>query len=153
LLRTVSELAGAGVRVSSLGEVVDTSAPEGRGFNDCCAVLVAYERALHAERTGAGMAAARSRGRRIGNRTRFFDKERATRVRRSSCGTVFCCSTGRRLTTSLVSWVAEPCWRGHSSPMAEPDPSISRLPSVAFLELLPAAAGTGIVPAHTGRGR
>jgi DNA invertase Pin-like site-specific DNA recombinase len=49
LLDTVSELAVAGVRVISLGEVVDTSAPEGRGFTDCCAVLVAYERALHAE--------------------------------------------------------------------------------------------------------
>jgi DNA invertase Pin-like site-specific DNA recombinase len=52
LQRTISELAGAGVQVISLGEVVDTPAPEGRGFTDCSAVLVAYERARHAERTG-----------------------------------------------------------------------------------------------------
>jgi DNA invertase Pin-like site-specific DNA recombinase len=88
LLGTVSELAGAGVRLIALGEGVDASAPRGRWFTDCCAVLVGYERALHAERTRAGMHRARGRGQRIGNQARVFDKERATRLRDQGWGQI-----------------------------------------------------------------
>ena len=88
LLRTVHELTEAGVRLVSLGEGVDTAAPQGRAFADCCAVLVGYERALHAERTRAGLGRARQRGRRLGNQAHFFDKERATRLRDQGLGQI-----------------------------------------------------------------
>jgi DNA invertase Pin-like site-specific DNA recombinase len=88
LLGTVCELVGSGVRLITLGEGVDTSAPEGKAFTECCAILVEYDRALHAERTRAGIRRARERGRRIGNQTCFFDKERATRLRDQGWGQI-----------------------------------------------------------------
>jgi DNA invertase Pin-like site-specific DNA recombinase len=88
LLDTVSELTQSGVRLIALGEGIDTSVPKGQAFTHCCVVLVGYDRALHAERTSAGMGRARERGRRIGNQARFFDKEWATRLRDQGWGQI-----------------------------------------------------------------
>lgn len=66
LIALVEELRRRKVSVRSLKEHIDTETPAGRMFLNIVAVLAEFERELIVERTHAGLAAARSRGRRGG---------------------------------------------------------------------------------------
>ena len=66
LVDTVSGLAGRGVGFRSLQEQVDTTTPGGKLVFHVFAALAEFERDLIRERTGAGLAAARARGRQGG---------------------------------------------------------------------------------------
>jgi DNA invertase Pin-like site-specific DNA recombinase len=66
LVETVSELAERGVGFRSLQEAVDTTTPGGKLVFHVFAALAEFERDLVRERTSAGLAAARARGRRGG---------------------------------------------------------------------------------------
>ena len=63
LVEFVAELQGRGVQFRSLTDGIDTTTPAGRFFFYVMASLAQMERELLAERTKAGLAAARRRGR------------------------------------------------------------------------------------------
>ena len=66
LVDTISELAERGVGFRSLQEAIDTTTPGGKLVFHVFAALAEFERDLIRERTTAGLAAARARGRRGG---------------------------------------------------------------------------------------
>ena len=66
LVVVMSELEKKDIRVVSLTECIDTVSPAGRFSFHMIAALAEFERALISERTRAGIAAARERGRKIG---------------------------------------------------------------------------------------
>ena len=69
LVDFVADLQGRGVQFRSLTDGIDTTTPAGRFFFHVMASLAQMERELLAERTRAGLAAARRRGR-VGGRKR-----------------------------------------------------------------------------------
>jgi DNA invertase Pin-like site-specific DNA recombinase len=66
LVGTVTGLADRGVGFRSLQEAIDTTTPGGKLVFHVVAALAEFERDLVRERTSAGLAAARARGRRGG---------------------------------------------------------------------------------------
>ncbi len=69
LIETVQQLADRGVGLRSLQESIDTTTPGGRLVFHVFAALAVFERDLVVERTQAGLAAARARGRTGGRPT------------------------------------------------------------------------------------
>ncbi len=69
LVDTITVLADRGVEFRSLQEQVDTTTPGGKLVFHVFAALAEFERDLIRERTAAGLAAARARGRRGGRPT------------------------------------------------------------------------------------
>jgi DNA invertase Pin-like site-specific DNA recombinase len=67
LIQTLTDLASRGIGFKSLTELVDTTTPGGKLVCHVFGVLAEFERDLTRERTQAGLAAARARGR-IGGR-------------------------------------------------------------------------------------
>lgn len=63
LIDTVAHLEGQGVAFHSLTENIDTATPGGKLVFHLFGALAEFERALIRERTMAGLAAARARGR------------------------------------------------------------------------------------------
>lgn len=72
LVNIVNDLEARGVRFKSLKESLDTSGPAGKLVFHMFAALAEFERELLRERTLAGLAAARARGR-IGGRPSVLD--------------------------------------------------------------------------------
>lgn len=66
LVATVNELAGRGIGFESLTEAIDTTTPAGKLVFHIFAALADFERHLISERTRAGLAAGRARGRKGG---------------------------------------------------------------------------------------
>lgn len=73
LIDQVANLEAAGVGLVSLQEHIDTSTPAGKAMFHFCGVMAEFERNLISERTKAGLAAARARGRRGGRRPKITD--------------------------------------------------------------------------------
>lgn len=65
-LDTLEEFERRGIEFRSLTEQIDTSTPVGKLIYQITNALAEFERNLNSERTKAGMAAARKRGRRFG---------------------------------------------------------------------------------------
>ena len=80
LVDTVAALADRGVGFRSLQEQVDTTTPGGKLVFHVFAALAEFERDLIRERTLAGLAAARARGRRGGRPTVWTDEKLRTAV-------------------------------------------------------------------------
>ncbi len=66
LIQTLIELDGRGIGFKSLTESIDTTTPGGRLIFHIFGALAEFERELIRERTNAGLAAARARGRKGG---------------------------------------------------------------------------------------
>ncbi|MBA55336.1 MAG: DNA invertase [Pseudomonadales bacterium] len=66
LVETINELELKGVGFQSLNESIDTTSPTGKLIFHVFAALAEFERSLIQERTKAGLAAARARGRKGG---------------------------------------------------------------------------------------
>lgn len=66
LIRLVADLEARGVAFRSLSEAIDTGSASGRLLFHVMGALAEFERALIGERTKAGLAAARQRGRILG---------------------------------------------------------------------------------------
>jgi len=81
LVMLTEELRERGVNFRSLTDSIDTSTPMGRFFFHVMGALAEMERELIMERTRAGLAAARDKGR-IGGRRRKMTPETAERARR-----------------------------------------------------------------------
>jgi DNA invertase Pin-like site-specific DNA recombinase len=75
LVETIQALEGRRIGFRSLSEALDTSRPETNTIFPIFAALSAVERSLVRERTMAGLAAARERGR-VGGRPRLFTAEK-----------------------------------------------------------------------------
>jgi len=75
LIDLVSALQGQKVQFRSLTDGIDTSTPAGRFFFHVMAALAEMERELIRERTSAGLASARSRGRQGGRRPKMSDSK------------------------------------------------------------------------------
>ena len=71
LVDLVGELAQQGVQFRSVTDGIDTTTPNGRFFFHMMASLAQMERELIAERTKAGLDAARKRGRIVGRKRRM----------------------------------------------------------------------------------
>jgi DNA invertase Pin-like site-specific DNA recombinase len=82
LVRVVQEMDAHGVSLVVVDQPIDTSTPSGRLLLHVLGAIAEFERELIRERTRAGMAAARHRGRRIGRpRGVTLDEARAIRSR------------------------------------------------------------------------
>lgn len=75
LVQVVSDLEGRGVGFRSLRESIDTTTPAGRLVFHLFASLAEFERDLIRERTMAGLAAARVRGRKGGRKRALTPKQ------------------------------------------------------------------------------
>ena len=75
LIETVEALAGRGVGLRSLTEVIDTTTSGGRLVFHIFASLAEFERGVNRERTMAGLQAARARGRKGGRPPALSDKD------------------------------------------------------------------------------
>jgi DNA invertase Pin-like site-specific DNA recombinase len=80
LIATVNDLAAAGIGFRSLTEGIDTTTPAGRLTFHLFGALAEFERELIRERTSAGPAAARARGR-SGGRPQAMTPEKLTVAR------------------------------------------------------------------------
>jgi DNA invertase Pin-like site-specific DNA recombinase len=74
LIMLIHKLSGAGQGFCSLSETIDTGSASGRLFLHVMGALAEFERALIAERTKAGLQAARMRGKKLG-RPAAMDKQ------------------------------------------------------------------------------
>src|SRR5690606_1161761 len=81
LIETVSVLEERGIGFMSLTESIDTTTPGGRLIFHIFGSLAEFERALIRERTLAGLAAARARGR-LGGRPRKLTRKQVELARR-----------------------------------------------------------------------
>ena len=81
LVMLTEELREKGINFRSLTDSIDTSTPMGRFFFHVMGALAEMERELIVERTRAGLAAAREKGR-IGGRRRIMTEEVTERARR-----------------------------------------------------------------------
>jgi DNA invertase Pin-like site-specific DNA recombinase len=81
LVDFVADLQGQGIQFRSLTDGIDTTTPAGRFFFHVMASLAQMERELLAERTRAGLAAARRRGR-VGGRKRRMTPGKVESARR-----------------------------------------------------------------------
>jgi DNA invertase Pin-like site-specific DNA recombinase len=80
LIELVEDLAGKGVGFRSLSESIDTTTANGRLFFSIMGALAEFERDLIRERTKAGLAAARARGR-VGGRPPVMNAKKIEKAR------------------------------------------------------------------------
>ncbi|MFW9872302.1 MAG: recombinase family protein [Candidatus Thorarchaeota archaeon] len=80
LIEIVNEFEKSNIGLQSITESINTETPAGKLIFHIFAVLAEFERALIAERTRAGLAAARVRGRK-GGRPNKLDKDKIELVR------------------------------------------------------------------------
>lgn len=78
LIDTVNELDSRGIGFKSIGESIDTTTPGGRLVFHIFGALAEFERELIRERTQAGLAAARARGRKGGRPRKLTPRQVAT---------------------------------------------------------------------------
>jgi DNA invertase Pin-like site-specific DNA recombinase len=80
LIALVEDLAGLGVGFRSLSESIDTTTANGRLFFSIMGALAEFERDLIRERTQAGLASARARGR-VGGRPSVMNAKKSEKAR------------------------------------------------------------------------
>jgi DNA invertase Pin-like site-specific DNA recombinase len=80
LIELMAELEAERIGLESVTESIDTTTPGGELVFHIFGALAEFERNLIRERTYAGLAAARARGRKGGRRKKLGDKQRAVAV-------------------------------------------------------------------------
>ncbi len=107
LVEFVTEFQGGGIQFRSLTDGIDTTTPAGRFFFHVMASLAQMERELTAERTRAGLDAARRRGR-VGGRKRRMTPGKVESARKLLKGGMSPRDVARNLDVSipnLYRWV------------------------------------------------
>lgn len=94
LVRLVGDLDGKGIGFESLTEKIDATTAAGRLIFHVFAALAEFERNLVRERTYAGLAAARARGRKGGRRELLPEKQAAIRSMSDRSPTEVCKALG-----------------------------------------------------------
>jgi DNA invertase Pin-like site-specific DNA recombinase len=82
LIETLTDLANRGVGFKSLTEQIDTTTPSGKLVFHVLGALAEFERDLIRERTHAGLAAARARGRKGGRPKKLADPKKLALAQR-----------------------------------------------------------------------
>jgi DNA invertase Pin-like site-specific DNA recombinase len=85
LVNALAEFDALGIHFVSLHEGVDTSTPNGRLVFGIFASIAEFERELIRGRVRSGLAAARTRGKRLGRPRHIVDAARITRLRSQGC--------------------------------------------------------------------
>ena len=80
LIDLMAELEDQGIGFQSVTESIDTTTPGGKLVFHIFGALAEFERNLIRDRTHAGLAAARARGRKGGRRKKLGEKQRAVAV-------------------------------------------------------------------------
>jgi DNA invertase Pin-like site-specific DNA recombinase len=80
LIDLIAELEDQGIGFQSVTEAIDTTTPGGKLVFHIFGALAEFERNLIRDRTHAGLAAARARGRKGGRRKKLSDKQSALLV-------------------------------------------------------------------------
>jgi DNA invertase Pin-like site-specific DNA recombinase len=80
LIEWMNELEGQGIGFQSVTEAIDTTTPGGKLVFHIFGALAEFERNLIKERTKAGLAAARARGRKGGHPCKLDPRKRALAV-------------------------------------------------------------------------
>lgn len=75
LVHTIADLGARGVNFRSLSDPIDTNSAGGRLVLHFLAAIAEFERSLNSERTRAGLAAAKRRGRKLGRRPKLTPKQ------------------------------------------------------------------------------
>jgi DNA invertase Pin-like site-specific DNA recombinase len=75
LVQTIADLGVRGVNFRSLSDPIDTENAGGRLVLHIMAALAEFERSLNSERTRAGLAAAKRRGRKLGRKPSLTPKQ------------------------------------------------------------------------------
>ena len=88
LVKIIGYFSENNLTLISYRENIDLSTSAGRMLAGIFSVLAEYERAIISERTKAGLRAAKAKGKRIGNRKRYFDTEKAAELRREGWGQI-----------------------------------------------------------------
>ena len=88
LVKITNYFAENNLTLVSYRENIDLSTSAGRMLAGIFAVLAEYEKAIISERTKAGIRAAKAKGKQIGNRRRYFNEQKATKLRRQGWGMV-----------------------------------------------------------------
>jgi len=88
LVRLINYFAENNLTLISYRENIDLSTAAGRMLAGIFSVLAEYERSIISERTKAGLRAAKAKGKRVGNRKRYFDTERAAELRGRGWGQI-----------------------------------------------------------------
>jgi len=86
LVQTISDLGARGVNFRSLSDPIDTESAGGRLVLHIMAALAEFERSLNSERTRAGLAAAKRRGKKLGRRPKLTPKKVAQARRMIEAG-------------------------------------------------------------------
>lgn len=88
LVKIISTCVERDITLISFRENIDLSTSTGRMIAGIFSVLADYELSIIRERTKAGMRAAKARGSQIGQKRRYFDKNRATELRDQGWGQI-----------------------------------------------------------------
>jgi DNA invertase Pin-like site-specific DNA recombinase len=91
LVNALSEFDALGIHFVSLHEGVDTSTPNGRLVFGIFASIAEFERELIRSRVRSGLAAARTRGKRLGRPRAVVDVEKISALRRSGASWATVC--------------------------------------------------------------
>ena len=88
LVKIITACVERNITLISFRENIDLSTSTGRMIAGIFSVLAEYELSIIRERTKAGMRAAKARGSQIGQKRRYFDKRKATRLRDQGWGQI-----------------------------------------------------------------
>jgi DNA invertase Pin-like site-specific DNA recombinase len=88
LVKIITTCVEREITLISFRENIDLSTSTGRMLAGMFSVLAEYELSMIRERTRAGMRAAKARGSQIGQKRRYFDKEKATGLRDQGWGQI-----------------------------------------------------------------
>ena len=88
LVKILTYMSEHNLTLVSYRENIDLSTSAGRMLAGIFSVMAEYERTIISERTKAGIRVARAKGKQIGQKRRYFDKEKATEMRRKGWGQI-----------------------------------------------------------------
>ncbi|WP_339911806.1 recombinase family protein [Symmachiella dynata] len=88
LVKIITTCVEKNITLISYRENIDLSTSTGRMIVGIFSVLAEYELSMIRERTKAGMRAAKARGSQIGQKRRYFNKRKATRLRDQGWGQI-----------------------------------------------------------------
>ena len=88
LVKIITYMTERNITLVSFRENIDLSTSAGRMLAGIFSVLAEYERSIISERTKAGLRAAKAKGKKLGNPGRYFDKKRATELRKAGWGQI-----------------------------------------------------------------
>lgn len=88
LVKIITFMTERNITLVSFRENIDLSTSAGRMLAGIFSVLAEYERSIISERTKAGLRAAKAKGKKLGNLGRYFDKKRATELRKAGWGQI-----------------------------------------------------------------